>query len=198
MTDMKPLPPITSRTQLQEALPSSTPPSPSGKENFLALKAAKETAKKILSRYPDYDTASETYLAAVTEILSTFSPLMQAELANIVTGVSAKCRFLPKVADIVQIANEIGDKAREPSYKKLAPDGWRQEGTAETRRAAVKRIMAGSKPPSERPEFRPFPRLWEAFEDEPGLLKNRPFNTLFDASRQLAMHGKEAARVVLR
>ncbi len=46
--------------------------------------------------------------------------------------------------------------------------------------------------------FKPYPKLWEAFADEPELLKNRTFEALTGASRALAMHGKEAAIAVLR
>lgn len=52
-----------------------------------------------------------------------------------------------------------------------------------------------------RPPFRPFPKLWEAFVDEPDLLDPQKnlltFAQLFDASRALATRGKDAARTIL-
>jgi len=45
--------------------------------------------------------------------------------------------------------------------------------------------------------FKPFPKLWEAFQDESKLLEGQSFDKLFDASKALAMHGVEDARRIL-
>lgn len=50
-----------------------------------------------------------------------------------------------------------------------------------------------SKPQS----FRPFPKLWEAFKDEERILQGHRFEVYEEASRKLAMHGKEEARKVM-
>ncbi len=53
-----------------------------------------------------------------------------------------------------------------------------------------------------REPFRPFPRLWAAFQDEPeiiALLDKAPsFGFLDDAGRALAVQGKDAARKFIR
>jgi hypothetical protein len=47
-------------------------------------------------------------------------------------------------------------------------------------------------------KYEPFPKLWEAFRDEPELLRSKRFDQLFDASKALAMIGKDAARTILK
>lgn len=56
--------------------------------------------------------------------------------------------------------------------------------------------QAGHRPGREQ-AFRPFPKLWEAFADEPGILQGHRFEVYSEASRRLATMGKEAARTVL-
>lgn len=45
--------------------------------------------------------------------------------------------------------------------------------------------------------FQPFPALWKAFEDEPHILQGHRFEVYEEASRKLAMYGKEDARKTL-
>jgi hypothetical protein len=86
---------------------------------------------------------------------------------------------------------------------------------AERGKAAAREVITGQKattteapvilPPTKRPEgpFRPYPKLWEAFADEPEMiiiLDNRhpdhlqSFESLTQYSKTLAVRGKEAAR----
>jgi hypothetical protein len=44
-----------------------------------------------------------------------------------------------------------------------------------------------------RPDYRPFPKLWEAFQDQPELLEGRSFDALMAASGLLAKYGRNAA-----
>lgn len=45
--------------------------------------------------------------------------------------------------------------------------------------------------------FRPFPQLWQAFRDEEHILQGHRFEVYEEASRKLAMYGKEEARKTL-
>ena len=115
---MDKLPMVTRKTQLREALPSSTPPST---ESLRKLRLGSETAEKILKRYPDYAKAPPEYLAAISTILSTYDYRMQCQLSDIMTGVSARCKFLPTVAEIKELAYEFAPPV-QPKYFKPEPD----------------------------------------------------------------------------
>lgn len=57
--------------------------------------------------------------------------------------------------------------------------------------------------PPVRTPFRPFPRLWEAFADEPDIIEilDHPpggFSFLNEASRTFAMRGKDPAREFIK
>ena len=170
---MQQLTPITSRDQLQTASPSSTQ---SSMDRLQRLKAGKEFAEKILKRYPEYGKAPVEYLAAITELLAACDYRTQCRMADIMTGISARCQFLPTVADFAKFAAEINPP------------------TSNFNRAEY-RVLDEPRQP-----FRPYPKLWEAFADEPGLLKMRDsltFDRLTQASLRLATEGREAARAVL-
>lgn len=145
---------------------------------------ARKAAKKILSSYPDYGKAPPEYGVNLAEYLSF---LTQDEIAAVMDpkhGVTARCQFLPTNADI-QACLKDSQERRE----KFTPtnSGYQRFGSVCTPNDAK---------PDKTP-FRPYPRLWEAFGDEPWLLKGHSFETLTEASRSLAMFGKDSARDVL-
>ncbi len=63
-------------------------------------------AERLLSSYPDYGKAPKPYLVSITEILATLDPDVQMALADIKTGIRARCSFLPTIADIAKFADE--------------------------------------------------------------------------------------------
>lgn len=141
---------------------------------------ATATAEKIFKAYPEYGKAPADYVMIVIEVLETFDADIQKALANPATGVVSRCRFLPTIADIVEIAKEFSEKK------------YRRECLREReidRRGLIAEPKAYTVPC-------PFPKLYDAFYDERELL-NTTFDMLFDASRSLAMYGKDAARRIL-
>ena len=143
---------------------------------LLKLKDARELASKILKRYPDYAKCTPEYLAAITEVLASCDYRTQRRLEDIITGISARHAFLPTVADFVKFVDELNPRAS-------------------TFNRSEYRVLNEPRQP-----FRPYPKLWEAFADEPHLLKVRDslnFDRLTQASKRLATEGREAARAVL-
>ena len=134
-----------------------------------------ETAKAILSRFPDYGKAPPEYLASIAELLADMPPGNLKVMVDKYIGISARCKYLPTHADFVEFGEQL--EARRYATRDL-----RQGRVPEP-------ISRGAKPA-------PFPQLAEAFKDEPDLLVVN-FDKLFEASRQLAMHGIDAARNVL-
>ena len=129
----------------------------------------------ILSRFPDYGKAPPEYLAGIAELLASYSLDIVRTMTDSRIGISARCKFLPTQADIVEFAEAL-----------------------ESRRHATRDLRQGRV--AERPYERkaiPFPSLWAAFREEPALLE-RTFETLADASRALAQNGRESAEGILR
>lgn len=88
------------------------------------IKKARNFAQQILQRYPDYGKAPDTYVLAIVEVLTTFPERVQAEIADIRHGISARSTFLPTVADIVKLGGEI--EARMERYRGSGPQVRRQ------------------------------------------------------------------------
>lgn len=130
----------------------------------------------ILSRFPDYGKSPPEYLAGMAELLSTFPADMLRTMTDPRIGISAKHKFLPTQADVIEFADHLRQK-----------------------RETVRDLRDGRipEPVGLGVKAMPFPKLWAAFADEPELL-HRNFELLSEASRALGMHGKEAARGVLK
>ena len=167
---------IASKTRSPRDLISSTGPLRSESEDLQRLKAGRDAAKSILSRFPDYGKSPPEYLAGMSELLSTFPADMLRTMTDPRIGISAKHKFSPTQADVIEFADHLRQK-RE-SVRDL-----RQGRVPEPIGLGVKAM--------------PFPKLWAAFADEPHLL-HRNFEMLADAARSLAMHGKDEARNILR
>lgn len=154
---------------------SSTAPSQTPNVRLQRLQAGRDAAKKILSRYPDYGKASPEYIAGIAELLASYPDDILKTAADNRIGISAVNKFLPTQADII----EYIDKLEQKRY-----------ATRDIRQGRVPEPIGKKEKPT------PFPALWKAFADEPDLLV-RTFNCLCDASKRLALDGKEAARDVL-
>ena len=130
----------------------------------------------ILSRYPEYGKAPAEYLASIAELLADLPPENLRVMTDKHIGISAKCKFLPTHADFMEFDEQI----EERRYR-----------TRDLRQGRVPEPIGNGQKPM------PFPKLWEAFKAEPHLVQ-RNFDCLFDASRALAMHGREAALDILK
>jgi hypothetical protein len=153
-----------------------TEPSKTRNDDLHRLKNGRDAAKMILSRYPDYGKAPPEYLAGISQLLSTMSDDVLRTMTDPRIGISAKHKFLPTQADIVEFEDAI--------YAK-------RYATRDLRQGRVPERIGYSKP-------EPFPKLWKAFADEADLLQGQHFEQLNEASRSLAMFGKDAARDVLK
>ena len=156
-------------------LRSSTAPSSSESASLQRLKAGRDAAKTILCRFPDYGKAPPEYLAGIAELLASFDADVLRTMTDPRIGISARCKFLPTQADIVEVAEALEA---------------RRHATRDLRQGRVPEQVYQRKP-------MPFPKLWAAFHSEPTLL-DRNFDTLADASRALAQHGREAAEGILK
>lgn len=143
----------------------------------------RKAAKKILTSYPDYGKAPPEYAVNLAECLSF---LTQEEIALVMHprhGITAKTAYLPTNADIQTLLREHEEK--------------RRQFQSHTHYRRFQSVCTPQDVQPDKTPFRPFPKLWAAFGEEPWLLKGHTFETLSEASRSLAMFGKEAARDVL-
>lgn len=132
----------------------------------------------MLSVFPDYGKAGAEYLLSVTELLAEYPPDIQDRIANHRTGVPSLTKFLPTAMEITAFGDEL--MARRETAKRYA-----------------NRVQTA--PQIEyKGAYIPFPSLWTAFADEMDLLRYHQFDRLEAASKALAMHGKDAARKILK
>lgn len=112
------------------------------------------------------------------EIFAAYPLHIQEALADKKSGVVAKCEFLPTVAAIVKLAEELE----------------LQHERREAIRAKPKRY---GEPYAPAQSYTPFPQLARAFRDKPEIL-NAPFETLDRACKVLVLQGRQAAENVLK
>lgn len=140
---------------------------------------AENAAKLILASYPDYGKTPPEYLVVMTNLLASYPQTIIDRIANPRYGIASRTKFLPTVADVTEMANELIDRAAVMSRP-----------TPQLSRTLPFRA-----------EFRPFPRLWEAFSGDPeamhALESHLPFETVDQAAYALATKGVMAARDVL-
>jgi hypothetical protein len=144
----------------------------------------RRAAKKILASYPDYGKAPPEYAINLAEYLSFLTPDEISVVMHTKNGVTARCQYLPTNAEIQACLREHEEKQRQ-----FTPSN-----------SGYQRFESVCTPQDAKPDktpFRPYPKLWTEFADEPWLLKSHTFETLTEASRSLAMFGKESARDVL-
>jgi hypothetical protein len=147
------------------------------------MDAGRRAAKKILASFPDYGKAPPEYVVNLAESLSHLSEEDLAVVLHPVTGVASKTKFLPTFADISALLQE--HRAKQDQFK---------PHTTYKRLESVVTPADVAKP---RAKYQPYPKLWAAFAGEDDLLTGHTFETLTEASRSLAMFGKDAARDVL-
>jgi hypothetical protein len=153
----------------------------------------REALKILLKGRPDSAIENPKYLAEMVEVLAWLSADELTQLVHPRTGLQTVCKFLPTPADVHGFFREIrarqadvqakrdAVKPAHTSYRKLLPED----------------VPYQSKGGSSCGKATPFPRLTEAFNDQPELLQ-RTFETLCDASRVLGMNGREAAEAILK
>lgn len=136
-------------------------------------------AGKILNSYPDYAKSTPAYTAGIVEVLARYPQAIQEALADPMRGVRSRCTFLPTIADIVKIGDEFtAEQARQADSRK--------------RYAGLHRTPVEYHATS----FNPFPKLTEAFYDEPHLLQ-KPFDVLLEAYKRLHFGSYDETRAFL-
>ena len=144
----------------------------------------RRAAKKILSSYPDYGKAPPEYVVNLAEYLSFLTHDEIATVMHPKTGITARTQFLPTNAEVQALLREEEEKRRQ----------------YQSSHSGYQRFPSVCTPEDAKPDktpFRPYPKLWKEFADEPWLMKGHTFERLTEASRCLAMFGKESARDVL-
>jgi hypothetical protein len=136
-----------------------------------------------LTSYPDYGKAPPEYGVNLTEYLSYLTDDEMSVVMHPKHGITARSTYLPTNADIQALLREAEQKRDQFKSRTI----YQRFASVCTEKDAL---------PDKTP-FRPFPKLWETFKEEPWLLKSHTFETLSDASRSLSMFGKEAARDIL-
>jgi len=142
-----------------------------------SLDRAATTAEKILFCFPDYGKAPDEYLGNLTALLAEYPDDVQEALADRKTGVASKTQYLPTVAVIVEMAEQLM--------------------AAKAKAARFERIKSRAVVSLPRSAYVPFPALAVAFSDEPELLQGKRFEQLYDASLALATDSKDKARTIL-
>jgi hypothetical protein len=66
-------------------------------------KRATEIAIRLLSQWPDFGKATDPYVLGISEFLSTCTEDEIADLMHPRTGIRAKCKFLPTIADMSKV-----------------------------------------------------------------------------------------------
>ena len=168
---------IQSQTDLRSLTPLSQPRR-SDLDSLERLKSARQWAGKVLNSYPDYGKAPPSYTASIVEIFAAYPVHIQEALADKKSGVVAKCEYLPTVAAIVKLAEELEQ----------------QHERREAIKAKPKRYAEPLPPPS---TYCPYPQLWRAFHASPELL-DAPYEILDRACKVLVLQGKQAAENVLK
>lgn len=177
-TSLKPLSDIASIAPSTLSTPSQMKPS------AVQVDMGRKAAKKILTSYPDYGKAPPEYGVNLAEYLSYLTNEEIAVVMHPKTGITAKTPYLPTNAEIQALLR--ADEERREKYRQ-SNSGYQRFQSVVTKED----VMRDNTP------YRPFPKLWAAFREEPWLMKGHTFETLSEASRSLALLGLEAARDVL-
>lgn len=146
------------------------------RQNLNALKLARELAGKVLNSYPDYAKATPGFTAGIVEAFARYPESVQHAMADTTNGLRGRCEYLPTIAAVVKMADEItAEQARKADFN--------------SRYCGVRRTY-------EAPQvsYSPFPQLAKVFDAE---VLNKPFELLNTACRVLVLYGKEAALDVL-
>lgn len=133
----------------------------------------------MLMSYPDYGKSTEHYQAGIIGVFAEYPEDIQRRLAHPIHGIRGRCAFLPTIADVVKMAEEIQEaQARDRDFD---------------RRFGHRRVVADMPVAP----FNPYPKLTAAFSGEPELLRDRDFDDLTAASKALALHGRAEAKALL-
>jgi len=135
--------------------------------------------KPMLMSYPDYGKSTEHYQAGIVGVFAEYPENIQQRLAHPIQGIRGRCAFLPTIADVVKMAEEFMEAAgRQRDFDQ---------------RYGGRRVVE----PLNHAKFNPYPKLTEAFADDPEILRDREFDDLTAASKALAVHGKAEAKRLL-
>jgi hypothetical protein len=177
--------PIQNQILSPTAFQRSTPSSSEKSSDFERLKKSREYAGKVLNSYPDYAKATPGYTASIIEAFAQFDDGIQNQLSHISGGLRAKCKYLPTVADVIELGQSLQrDQAKTDDME---------------RRFSGKRVMFSSLDgPRVNPALAFFPSLTKSLGQEADrLLRGVKFDVIYDAAKKQFFEGDEAARKFL-
>lgn len=119
----------------------------------------------ILACYPDFGKAPPEYAVNLIDVLATYPEKMLVKFCDLRTGIAARCRYLPTIADIVE-AGEAIEKAENLAV-------WEREWYEK----AVEKEALAAKFAEERAEFEAAQKakLIEARKKHPTAYLNKNF-----------------------
>lgn len=149
---------------------------------------ARATAQ-IYASYPDYGKVAPDFVQAVATHLNSYysTPWVLDRLADPRTGIATTTLLMPSVSQLRDFAMKaIDERAKFERYHEVQKR--KQTYSAPSARA--------------REPFRPFPKLWAAFADEPAIVDRLDwigftFAQLDNFGRTHATRGIDAARVAI-
>lgn len=118
------------------------------------MELARNAAKKILAAYPDYGKAPPEYIVNFIEALSHLSAEEVQVLSHPTTGLAARCKYLPTIADAMDILNEHRAKAEQftpahTTYRRFRDEDdsdapWNKETDVERKKRVVAELLGYS------------------------------------------------------
>lgn len=155
-------------------------PVPSSPSKTVSRAYAEKAAKTIFARYPNPKAGPE-YLVELVNCLAEQPQWIVDRLADRHLGITAKhTQFIPSIGDVLDLISKMMEMEE------------RRQHYGEAQKRFAPRSTPNIKP------FRPYPRLWSAFADEPEIIQLLDSATAFDwlteASKRLAARGKDEAR----
>jgi hypothetical protein len=141
---------------------------------------AERMAKTIFTRYPNPKAGPE-YLVELVNTLAEQPQWIVDRVADRHLGITFRFKtFAPSIGEVLEFIASLKDMRDRYNHY------------SEVQKRVVPRL------PFERKPFRPYPKLWEAFADDPEVLARlddpNAFDFLTEASKRLTMRGKDVAR----
>lgn len=109
------------------------------KPSAAKLKETREAAHSLLAKFPDYGKAAPGYANGITEFMASLSPKELQLVTDPRTGVVARCKFLPTIADFMEIIREYD--AAQAKYAHIRDySGLRPMTAAENEASRLRQI----------------------------------------------------------
>jgi hypothetical protein len=178
---------------------SSKAPEPFGQPE--KRKKAEQAAMALIDSFVDRRVATG-FVDKLIAVLEGFPAETIERLVDPQRGLPRHFSRMPSLKDIADFAGKLTVEGHEQLRRNTEPEPDNRELRSEgERKAFAEKVRRSPEPPLTREPFRPFPKLWEAFADDPEALRRLDsclaFPMVEAASRALARDGPTAARIAL-